>query len=154
MSAVITVFRPSIARAASVWTDRARNCTSQFGHGTVTPLSSSLSRRLKKRKKRILLLLLLLIFFNTSLLQAYMQGALEDMRHWYSQHFISHEHGMNEHFISHKHGMNEHFVSQSSNLLPCLIVVKFVRRSFTDVSCTPIGVSDPPLPPPPPPRPL
>ena len=33
--------------------------------------------------------LLLLAFFNTSLLQIYVHGALEDMRHWYSQHFIS-----------------------------------------------------------------
>ena len=38
-----------------------------------------------------------LTFFNTSLLQTYIHGALEDMRHWYSQHFISHKHGMNEH---------------------------------------------------------
>ena len=35
--------------------------------------------------------------FNTSLLQTYIHGALEDMRHWYSQRFISHKHGMNEH---------------------------------------------------------
>ena len=40
--------------------------------------------------------LLLLTFFNTSLLQTYIHGALEDMRHWYSQHFMSHKHGMNE----------------------------------------------------------
>ena len=40
---------------------------------------------------------LFLTFFNTSLLQTYIHGALEDMRHWYSQHFISHKHGMNEH---------------------------------------------------------
>ena len=37
------------------------------------------------------------IFLNTSLLQSYIHGALEDMRHWYSQHFIRHKHGMNEH---------------------------------------------------------
>ena len=34
---------------------------------------------------------------NASLLQTYIHGALGDMRHWYSQHFISHKHGMNEH---------------------------------------------------------
>ena len=34
---------------------------------------------------------------NASLLQTYIHGALEDMRHWYSQHFINHKHGMNEH---------------------------------------------------------
>ena len=37
-----------------------------------------------------------LAFFNASLLQTYIHGAPEGMRHWYSQHFISHEHGMNE----------------------------------------------------------
>ena len=36
-------------------------------------------------------------FFNASLLQTYIHGAPEDMRHWYSQHFISHKHGMNKH---------------------------------------------------------
>ena len=36
-------------------------------------------------------------FFNASLLQTYIHGAPEDMRHWYSQHFIRHKHGMNEH---------------------------------------------------------
>ena len=34
--------------------------------------------------------------FNTSLLQTYIHGALEDMRLWYNQHFVSHKHGMNE----------------------------------------------------------
>ena len=74
-------------------------------------------------------------FFNTSLLQTYMQGALEDMRQWYSQHFVSHKHGM----TFHKSVFEILFC-----LLPCLTVVKFVRRCFIDVSCTPIGVSDSP----------
>ena len=36
--------------------------------------------------------------FNTSLLQTYIHGALENMRHWYSQHFMNHKHGRNELF--------------------------------------------------------
>ena len=36
-------------------------------------------------------------FFNASLLQTYIHGALEDMWHWYSQHFISRKHWMNIH---------------------------------------------------------
>ena len=35
-------------------------------------------------------------FFNASSLQTYIHGAREDMRHWYSEHFINHKHGMNE----------------------------------------------------------
>ena len=34
---------------------------------------------------------------NTSLLQRYIHGAFEDMRHWYIQHFMSYKHEMNEH---------------------------------------------------------
>ena len=40
---------------------------------------------------------LLMTFFNAALLHTYIHGAPEDMRHWYSQHFIRHKHGMNEH---------------------------------------------------------
>ena len=32
-----------------------------------------------------------------SLFQKYIHGALEDMRHWYIQHFMSSKHEMNEH---------------------------------------------------------
>ena len=34
-------------------------------------------------------------FFNASLLHTYIHGAPEDMRHWHSQYFLSHKHGMN-----------------------------------------------------------
>ena len=59
---------------------------------------------MKNERKRLvflfvcfLKLFILDIFFNACLLQTYIHGgAPEDMRHWYSQHFISHKHGMNE----------------------------------------------------------
>ena len=41
-------------------------------------------------------LLLFWTFFNASLLHTYIHGAQEGMRHWYSQYFISHKHGMNK----------------------------------------------------------
>ena len=132
---MITVFRPSIARAASVWTDRARNCTSQFGHGTVTPLSSSLS---------VFDFCGFFILFSFDFCVRVCGHFL--IRLCYKHTCMGHWRtcGIGTVNIScHKHGMNEHFVSQSSNFcLPCLTVVKFVRRSFIDVSCTPIGVSD------------
>ena len=59
-------------------------------------------QRRKKRSGRLrwtfrfLFFVFLWTFFNASSLQTYIHGAPEDMRHWYSQHFISHKHGMNE----------------------------------------------------------
>ena len=38
----------------------------------------------------------LFTFLNASLLHIYIHGAPEGMRHWYSQYFVSHKHGMNE----------------------------------------------------------